>query len=80
MPVPDATIPVDSAIADTAFKNLEPAFINLTFFPMPRSELVPTPVRVAVLTAFLIQARELVNFCLLQLKPCPNGHYEVALS
>jgi hypothetical protein len=47
---------------------------------MPRSELVPTPVTAAVLTAFHIQASQLVNFCLLQLKPCPNGHYGIVLS
>jgi hypothetical protein len=35
-PAPDATIPADSATADTAFKNFEPAFISpITFFLVP---------------------------------------------
>jgi hypothetical protein len=34
-PAPEATTLADSAIADTAFKNLEPAFISpITFFSL----------------------------------------------
>jgi hypothetical protein len=71
----------DSANADTAFKNLEPAFMFKSYlFPTSRGNFVPTPVTVAVLPAFAIQASQLVNFCLLQFEPWLNSHYGFALS
>ncbi len=37
--------PADSATAETAVKNLEPAFMSSSYlFPMSRGKLVPTPV------------------------------------
>ncbi|MNT71531.1 hypothetical protein D3C72_2100260 [compost metagenome] len=80
-PAPETTMLVDSAAADTAFKNLEPAFMFKSYlFPTSRGNFVPTPVTVAVLPAFPIQASQLVNFCLLQFEPWLNGHYSLELS
>jgi hypothetical protein len=80
-PAPDATIPADSATADTAFKNLEPAFISpITFFLVPITRRPPIPVTCVVLPAFDIQAREQVNFCLLHFKACRFRHYSFETS
>jgi hypothetical protein len=44
-PAPEETTPADSAIADTAFKNLEPAFMCiLNLLPLSRSRSRLRPV------------------------------------
>jgi hypothetical protein len=69
------TILADNATADTAFKKFEPAFIFTTYLRFIARQACPIPDTIAVLTAFAIQARSCVNFCLLQFKPWPLGHY-----
>ncbi|MET0171185.1 MAG: hypothetical protein ABW206_02170, partial [Agrobacterium vaccinii] len=68
--------PADSATADTAFKNLEPAFIfNSYLFPLSLSGRNPTPAICVVLPAFPLQASPTVNFCLLRKQPWLNRHF-----
>ena len=52
-PAPEATTLADSATADTAFKNFEPAFISpITFFPSSPSPGEPDSGHVCRFTRF----------------------------
>jgi hypothetical protein len=62
----DVKTPAVIAMADAAFRNLEP-FINFTpFSRYPDSTFRAFPGHSAVLTAFPLQASELVKFYLLR--------------
>nr|WP_316657213.1 hypothetical protein [uncultured Gellertiella sp.] len=60
---PEATTPADSATADTAFKNFEPAFISLlTFFTFPLSPSLDSRSRVPFYPLFSYkQGRALIS-------------------
>ncbi|WP_170854886.1 hypothetical protein [Xaviernesmea oryzae] len=74
-PAPVVTIPADSATAETAVKNLEPAIMSSSYlFPMSRGKLVPTPVMLPFYRLLPLKQGQAFISVYFDKAPCPNGH------
>ncbi|WP_245294744.1 hypothetical protein [Rhizobium rhizosphaerae] len=79
-PAPVVTIPADSATAETAVKNLEPAFMSSSYlFPMSRGKLVPTPVMLPFYPLLSLKQGHPFISVYFTKTACPNGHSHVPL-